>query len=43
MSKIQLIYDNSASWEKDYIGELFSNINYDIVYLDDLNLINDNI
>jgi hypothetical protein len=42
MSKIQLIYDNSASWEKDYIGELFSNINYDIVYLDDLNLINDN-
>ena len=33
MSKIKLIYDNCASWEKDYIQELFSILNYDIIYV----------
>jgi hypothetical protein len=33
MSKIKLIYDNCAGWEKDYIRELFSNLDYDIIYV----------
>ena len=31
MAKIKLIYDVCASWEKDYIMELFNKINYDII------------
>ena len=34
MSKIKLIYHNYASWEKDYIIELFNIINFDIIYLE---------
>ena len=34
MSKLTLIYDNYASWEKDYIEFLFNNINYDIIYVE---------
>jgi hypothetical protein len=34
MEKIKLIYDNYATWEKDYIRELFSNVKYDIIYID---------
>uniref|UniRef100_A0A6C0IKQ2 Exostosin GT47 domain-containing protein n=1 Tax=viral metagenome TaxID=1070528 RepID=A0A6C0IKQ2_9ZZZZ len=34
MSKIRLIYDNYASWEKDYIKILFNKIDYDIMYLE---------
>jgi len=40
MSKIKLIYDNNCSWEKDYIAELFSNINYDIIHILPENIIN---
>lgn len=39
MSKITLFYDEYCSWEKDYIQELFGNINCDIIFikLDKLN------
>ena len=40
MSKIKLIYDNNCTWEKDYIMELFSLIEYDLIYVDRNNLIN---
>jgi hypothetical protein len=40
MSKITMIYDNYASWEKDYIQELFSLLNYDIIYVEKQNLMN---
>lgn len=40
MTKINLIYDNSCTWEKDYIKELFSLIEYDLIYVDLNNLIN---
>jgi|LakMenEpi03Aug12_release.lakeMendotaPanAssembly.Ray.scaffolds.fasta_scaffold273441_1 hypothetical protein len=40
MSKIKLIYDNNCTWEKDYIKELFSLIEYDLIYVDLNNLIN---
>jgi len=40
MSKIKLIYDNNCTWEKDYIKELFSLIEYDLIYADLNNLIN---
>lgn len=48
MAKIKLIYDSYATWEKDYIPELFSIINYDFVALetilyDDPIIINNNI
>lgn len=33
MSNIKLIYDSYSDWEKDYIQELFSNLNYDIIYV----------
>jgi len=33
MSKIKLIYDIRATWENDYIKELFCNIDYDIIYV----------
>ena len=33
MTKIQLIYDICASWEKDYIKELFNIIDLDIIYV----------
>jgi len=34
MRNIKLIYDNNATWEKDYILELFSNVNCDIIYIE---------
>lgn len=34
MSKLKLIYDSKATWEKDYIRELLDNIDYDIINLD---------
>jgi len=34
MSRLKLIYDNAAEWEKDYIQELFVNLNYEIVYVE---------
>lgn len=47
MSKLKLIYDDNASWEKDYIKELFIHCNYDIISLNNLKiedeLINNNI
>lgn len=33
MSKIKLIYDNISDWEKDFIQELFSIIDYDLFYV----------
>jgi len=40
MSKITIIYDNSAGWEKDYIGELFRKLDYNIIYMEKEKLIN---
>ena len=34
MSKITIIYDNYASWEKDYLNELFSVLDFDIIYIE---------
>ena len=37
MSKIKILYDNCASWEKDYVEELLSNLNCDIIFIHNLN------
>jgi hypothetical protein len=34
MLNVKLIYDINCTWEKDYIKELFSNINYDLIYVE---------
>jgi len=33
MTKLKIIYDTIAYWEKDYIQELFSNLTYEIIYV----------
>lgn len=40
MSKIKIIYDETCSWEKDYIRELFNKIDYDIIYVKPTILLN---
>ena len=34
MLNIKLIYDKNNTWEKDFIQELFSNINFDLIFVE---------